>query len=89
MTPVKFPEANSRFGPPEDLAESQCMTIWAYSGTVAGGSVDGAHQVVVAWLPDEQERKRIADGGPIFLSVIGGLPPHYLSTSFAEAIKPA
>ncbi len=89
MTPHHFPEANSHFGAPADLDESQCMTIPAYQGVVHGGSIDGIRQVVVAWLPDEQERARIAAGGPIFLSMMGGLAPHYLSTSFHEATHPA
>lgn len=89
MTPVKFPEANSRFGPPPNLTEEQCGTIHAYQGRVARGSVEGSLLVVVAWKPSEAELAALNAGAPIFLSCIGGLPPHFLCTSFAEAVNPA
>ena len=80
---------NSRFGPPADLAESQCSAVNAHVGTIKGGSMDGETCVVVCWQPTPEERERICSGIPIFLSIIGGLPPHYLSTSFEEATHPA
>ncbi len=89
MTPVAFAQANTRFGPPGDLEESQCKAVPAFRGAVQGGSVDGANVVVVAWLPAPAEVLRILHGQPIFLSCLGGLPPHFLSTTFEEAIKPS
>lgn len=89
MTPTKFPQANTVFGPPEDLAESQCMKIHAFLGNVHGGSVDGSPIVVVAWLPTHEELNALNMGQPIFLSVLGGLPPHFLATSFEQAINPS
>lgn len=89
MIPADFPEANASFRAPVDLEESQCATIPAYRGQVVGGSVDGCDLVVVAWRPTHAELTRINLGLPIFLTVIGGLPPHYLSTSFEEATHPA
>lgn len=89
MNPIKFPQANSRFGAPSDLDESQVFTIDSYVGIISGGSLDGCKQVVVAWVPNEDELMRIISGKPIFLSMIGGLAPHYLSTSFEEATHPA
>jgi hypothetical protein len=88
MIPIQFPEANTRYGPPPDLAESQCMTIHAYQGTVERGSVEGAAIVVVAWKPSPQEIEAMLAGKPIFLSCLGGLPPHFLSTDFETAINP-
>jgi len=82
MTPVDFPEANCNYGPPPDLAESQCHTIRAYKGTVQQGSCDGVDIVVVAWLPNREDLLKLQQGGPVFLHVCGGLPPHYLSTDF-------
>lgn len=88
MIPVDFPEANVLFGPPEGLDESQCMTITAFSGKVAGGSVDGANITVTAWKPSAEELEALKNGSPIFISFIGGLPPHFLTTVFQSAIKP-
>jgi hypothetical protein len=89
MIPVTFPEANLKFGPPPDLAEPQCMTIPAHVCKVAGGSVDGSICVVVAWKPSPEEIQMLQEGKPIFLSCLGGLPPHFLTTQFELAIKPS
>jgi hypothetical protein len=89
MSPTNFSQANCLFGPPKDLEESQCKKIPAFVHQIKKGSIDGATQCVVAWIPDRQDIERILQGQPIFLSVMGGLPPHYLSTSFEEATNPA
>jgi len=87
MNPINFPEANVTFGPPKDLVESQCKSIRAFQGTVSKGSIDGAPFTVVAWQPDEGDLDLIRSGQPIFLVFIGGLPPHYVCTSFQQAIN--
>lgn len=89
MNPIEFPQVNAEFRPPPDLDESQCMTIHAYKGKVVGGSVDGAAIVVVAWQPTAEEIELIRQGRPIFLSMLGGLAPHFLSLDFEHAIRPA
>jgi len=88
MTPTNFPESNSKFGPPPDLAESQCSTIPAYIGEIKQGSVDGVTIVVVAWQPSDLDLETLNKGCPIFLTVIGGLPPHFLTTNFKTATTP-
>lgn len=88
MTPIVFREANKIIGPPTDLDESQCRSIPAYVSHVKGGSVDGALQVVVAWMPNDADRAAIASGGPVFISMIGGLAPHMLTTTFHDATHP-
>ncbi len=82
MTPAKFPQANTVLNPPSDLDESQCVPINAGIGTAQGGNMDGINVIVVAWLPSEEDRKKIVEGGLIFLGCIGGLPPHFLATEF-------
>lgn len=89
MTPINFPEANCRFGPPPDLDESQCRTIFAFRGPVATGSCEGAEMVVTAWKPDANDLVRLNAGEPLFLTVFGGLPPHMVTTNFQEATNPA
>ena len=89
MIPIKFPQCNARYGPPADLEESQCFTIHAYQGEVTKGSVDGSRQVVVAWQPTEEELERLIHGASVYISMLGGLAPHFLCTSFEEAVNVA
>lgn len=89
MIPITFPEANCIFTNPPDLDESQCMSIPAYQGEVSRGAIEGSHMVVVAWTPTFEELTRIIAGVPIYISMMGGLAPHYLSTTFHEATHPA
>jgi hypothetical protein len=89
MNPREFPEANTIFGPPPDLEESQCMRVAGYLGKVQGGSLDGSTIVVVCWQPTMEEIEAIKSGKPIFLSFLGGLPPHLPTLDFQEAIHPA
>jgi hypothetical protein len=88
MTPFKFPESNVAFGPPADLEESQVLTIHGWRGH-AGGSCDGIELVVVAHLPTPEDLARLNAGEPIFISMLGGLAPHFLTTRFVEATNPA
>lgn len=89
MIPTTFPQSNSNFGPPEGFTEAQVQTIPAYRSEAKAGSCDGTSLVVVAWKPNEIELARIVAGEPIFLTCLGGLPAHFLSTRFEEAINPA
>lgn len=90
MTPVEFPQANTRFGPPDGLDHSQCLTIYAYAGEIAHRSaLDGAPIVVTAWKPSPEEIDRILSGEPVFLTFIGGCPPHFVCTDFDTAAHPA
>lgn len=84
MIPTHFPECNRSFGPPSDLQESQCATIKAF-----GGSCDGVPMTIVAWKPTPQELEAINGGALVYLTCIGGLPPHFLTTSFEQAKRPA
>jgi hypothetical protein len=89
MTPTTFPEKNIVFKRPPDMEESQCLDIPAWTGTAQSGSLDGDQVVVVAWSPSPEEIELIRKGKPIYLSCVGGLPPHFLSMSFQEATNPA
>ena len=89
MTPVDFPQSNARFGPPDGVAESQVMAIRAFVGRVAGGSMDGESLVVTAWQPSPEELAALNAGQPLFLSFLGGLPPHFPTVDFHAATHPA
>jgi hypothetical protein len=65
------------------------MSVDAFASEALGGSVDGTPFVVVAWMPEPYELARLNDGHPIFLTCMGGLPPHFLSTTFEQATNPA
>jgi hypothetical protein len=89
MTPTPFPEQNAIYGPPPDLEESQCRSIFAWHGQAMRGSCEGAKLIVVAWKPDERELEALIAGRPVFLSMLSGLMPHFLTTNFQEATNPA
>lgn len=89
MTPTTFPECNAQFTAPPDLDESQVQTIPAFIGTVTHGSMDGSEVCVVAWMPTKEDVEKICRGLPIFITMVGGLAPHYPSMSFDEATHPA
>jgi len=88
MTPIKFPEANATFNPPPDM-KGLCESVTAYCGHVEGGTNDGAKICVTAWRPTLQEIEAMRRGQPIFVSFIGGLPPHFVTTDFQQSIHPA
>jgi hypothetical protein len=89
MIPTDFPQANCRFGPPQGMEESQVQTIRAFRSQVGIGSLEGADLIVTAWKPDATDLARLNAGAPLFLTFIGGLPPHMATTHFAEATNPA
>lgn len=89
MTPIDFPQANKTYGPPPDLDESQCRSIRSYQGIVKGGSIDGLPIVVTAYQPSDEDRLRIANGAPIFISfIVDRLVPHMLTLDFESATHP-
>lgn len=87
MNAIAFPESNRKFKPPTGYADSQVGTIPAYVGEIKAGACEGAGCVVVAWKPSEADLKILNEGGAIYLTTLGGLPAHMLSTSFENALK--
>jgi len=85
MTPIDPPVSNAVFGAPADLDESQVHPIRGFRFEIRSGNLDGSNAVVVAWRPDEQDIEAINRGDPIFLTCIGGLVPHFLTTQFTVA----
>ncbi len=89
MTPTTFPQANTAFKAPEDLHEAQVATIPACRITVEGGSLDGVPVVVTAWALSAAELELLNKGEPVYLTFIGGLPPHMVTTDFHSATHPS
>lgn len=89
MNPCNFPEANSVFHAPEDFEVEQVASIPAYQHEVQGGTCDGVQQVVVAWMPTPAEIAVILAGNPIYVSMLGGLSAHMVTTDFYAATHPA
>lgn len=73
----------------QTTAAKQIANIPAFVGEVARGSMEGSIVVVTAWKPSESELHALNAGQPVFLSCIGGLQPHFLTTNFNDATNPA
>lgn len=85
MTAAEFPESNAKHGPPVGLDEAHVKTIPSFKGQIVGGVHDGSEMVVVAWRPSAEDLAKLNAGGLVYLSMMGGLCVHFLSTSFKEA----
>jgi hypothetical protein len=85
MVPINFPEANIIYRAPDGLDESQVGAVHGWAGEITGSNMDGAISSVIAWQPSEDDIKKIVQGQPIFITMIGGCAPHLLSMSFHEA----
>lgn len=87
MNPASFPEANTRHCAPKGMDESHVKTIPSFKATINGGCWDGNEVVVVAWQPTTLELAELVNGGRVYLTMMGGLCPHFMTTSFEEATK--
>ncbi len=79
MIPCPMEKSNIVFGPPPGT-EGEVQSIPGFSGQLLGGACDGTPVAVVAWKPSPEDIARLLDGGPIYITMIGGLVPHNLST---------
>lgn len=87
MIATEIDPCNCVFRPPPDLDESQCHSITAYRFEIKQGNLDGQEGVAVAWKPDADDIRRISEGGVVYLTMIGGLIPHRLSTTWEDACQ--
>ena len=85
MIPANFNDANCNFSAPSGMDESQVLTIPAFKGVIQGGNLDGCPFVVVAWVPTAAELEQLKNNGVVYLSMLWGLSPHFLTTDFKEA----
>jgi len=76
-------------GNPVSEQIKQAVAGHSYDAFIDGGSLDGMIQIVVAWVSDAVELARLNAGAPVYLTVLGPLPAHMLSTDFQTATHPA
>ena len=88
-SPIQFRECNTRYGAPDGLASSQVKTIPAFHGEIVGGSCDGLDQVVVGYQLAPEDIERLAGGAMLYVTMLRGLTPHFLSLDFESATHPA
>lgn len=76
MNPTDFPEATKTFTKPEGWTDEQCTPLHVHEGMFGT-----EHILLSRWMPTEQEKKDIADGKPVWLTIFGtGHPPVALFT---------
>lgn len=76
-----FPEANHHMGAPKGWdpeTQGECGVLPVQV------TEDG--RCISIWMPDPEERAKIARGHPIALSIVGGQPPVLLSVSEGHLI---
>lgn len=74
MRAAKFPEHNGVLQPPHGQNEDQCLPLYVFR--------DGQY-VISRWDPDDEDRARIAAGGPIWLWICGtNMPPASVATEY-------
>lgn len=86
MKAVEIDPCNCVFRPPPQFDESQIHSITAYKFQIQG-SLDGEQGIAVAWQPDAEDIRRISEGGRVYLTMVSGLLPHRLSTTWEDATK--
>lgn len=89
MQPINFPEANASMSAPPGFSAEQVATVRAFLGHIRAGTCKGNKLCITAWKPNAQELALLNKGQPIFVSFIGGMPPHFLTVTWGQAISPA
>ena len=91
MMPLEFQGTNVTFKLPNDLAGSKTKArpIRGRILLIEKGPLDGLAVAVVAYKPTPLDVSRILAGEPIYISFLAGVPPHYLSTTLEDALKPS
>lgn len=78
-TPVKFLEANKRYGPPDGMTEKQVCTVDVYEGKGVFAEAEEHATVITCWQLTDGELEEVARTGQVWMSqMTGGLVPHYI-----------
>lgn len=76
MDYVDFKHRNGFMGKPEDWKDDECGTLpVAFCDVPIGEDGRMVPAVISCWKPTPWERDQLAAGCPVFLRVIGGMPP--------------
>jgi hypothetical protein len=91
MMPLEFQGTNVTLLVPNDLIamKTKARSVRGRILQVAKGPLDGLAVAVVAYKPSPLDISRLLAGEPIYISFLAGVPPHYVSATLDEAIKPA
>ena len=91
MMPLEFKGTNVTFQLPADLSgqKTKARAIRGRILQLNKGPLDGLAVAVVAYKPSPLDISRILAGQPIYISFLGGVAPHYLSTALEEALNPS
>lgn len=74
-------------GRPEGTKDEDCGALPVAAGVWRAPSGQRQPVVVSCWKPTPEEREHIANGGTVFLHIIGrGMPPVLLSTKQEAAL---
>lgn len=71
MRCIDFPDANLTLKPPKSMTDEECFTITAFRGR----DEEGHAYVLTQWKPNKEDIEAINAGRPIYLKVLGSIPP--------------
>lgn len=71
MRSIDFPDANLTLMKPKSMTDEECAPMTAYRGR----DEDGHAYVLSQWMPNKEDLEAINAGRPIFLKILGSVPP--------------
>lgn len=85
MIPQEFEQSNVILGPPKGLNETHVKSLPMFRGETKQGPFEGGEFFVSVWKPTPLELEQLVEGGFVYLTMLGNVPPHVLTTSFEAA----
>lgn len=77
MDPTNFDQSNMIFGPPDGMTEDQCRSLFAFQGSMSGGTP----VVITCWKPTKDDLECINRGGRVWLYIMGDTQPPVIITT--------
>lgn len=75
MNSVTFPQVNHTFQRPENMSDGECGSLPVHVTPMDLGAGRIYTSITSCWEPTPEERKAIAEGGKIWLTVLGPAQP--------------